>query len=68
MNIEIGQPIIWMGNNCVVESIIPHEDGRTEVGIALNGRVYYDWLSEITIAEEEENARDKANYCEDHCT
>ena len=55
MNIEIGQPIIWMGNRCTVESLIPHGDGTTEIGIALNGRVYYDWLSEITIVEEEEN-------------
>lgn len=61
MNIEIGQEIVWMGNNCVVESIIEHPDGNHEIGIALNGRVYYDWLSEVVVkgietVEEEENA------------
>lgn len=55
MNIEIGQPIIWMGNNCVVESIIPHDDGTTEIGIVLNGRVYYDWLSEVEVEIVEES-------------
>lgn len=58
MNIEIGQEIVWMGNNCVVESIIEHPDGNHEIGIALNGRVYYDWLSEIELVESEETTGD----------
>jgi hypothetical protein len=49
MNIEIGQEIVWMGNDCVVESIIEHPDGNREIGIALNGRIYYDWLSEVVV-------------------
>lgn len=49
MNIEIGQEIVWMGNDCVVESIIEHPDGNHEIEIALNGRIYYDWLSEVVV-------------------
>ena len=49
ISVELGQEVVWreFGCRCIVDQIIEHEDGNHEVALALNGRVYWEWLSEL---------------------
>jgi len=47
ISVELGQEVIWFGCVCTVDQIIEHEDGNHEIALSMNGRVYWDYLSEL---------------------
>lgn len=46
-SINVGDNVLWFGSLCVVDQIIEAIDGNHELGLQLNGRVYWDYLSEV---------------------
>jgi len=47
IDVYVGKEVMWFGCRCVVDQIIEHVGGNHEVGLAMNGRVYWDYLSEL---------------------
>lgn len=47
INVELGQEVLWNGCLCIVDQIIECNDGNHEIALAMNGRVYWDYLSEL---------------------
>jgi len=47
ISVELGQEVMWFGCRCIVDQIIESEDGNHEIALSMNGRVYWDYLSEL---------------------
>ena len=51
IDVYVGKDVMWFGCRCVVTEIIEHIGGNHEVSLSLNGRVYWDYLSELEDVE-----------------